>query len=176
MDAWVYAVIAVGALLFLAVALAFNHMIRLRNKTRKAWQDIDVQLKLRHQLVPLLVSTAEGYTLHEKEALEKVTRMRAEAEAASGVREKGARELSLQAALGEIFVLRESYPELKADESFERLFRELTTVENNLAASRKYYNGSVRIYDTFIQSFPQLLLARLFHFRAAEYFQGEDTP
>jgi LemA protein len=75
--------------------------------------------------------------------------------------------------LSEIFLLRERYPELKADESFQKLFGELVTVEDHLAASRKYYNGSVRIYNTFIQSFPQLLLARLFRFRAVEYFQQE---
>ncbi len=173
MDILLYAVIVIGGLLLLAVALLFNHMIRLRNKTRKAWRDIDVQLKLRHELIPLLASTAEGYALHEKQALEKVARMRAEAEAASGVRERGDRELSLTAALGEVLVLRERYPELKADEGFERLFRELTTVENHLAASRKYYNGSVRIYNTLIQSFPQLLLARILRFRAAEFFQQE---
>jgi len=169
----VYIVIAVGAALFLAVVLVFNHMIRLRNKTRKAWKDIDVQLKLRHQLIPILVSTAKGYALHEEQVLEKVTHMRTEAEAATGVRDKGARELSLAGALSEIFVLRERYPELKADENFERLARELVTVEDHLAASRKYYNGSVRIYNTFIESFPQLLLARLFRFRTGEYFQRD---
>jgi len=174
MDAWVIVVIVVSAVLFLAVVLVFNRMIRLRNKTRRAWKDIDVQLKLRHQLIPLLVSTAEGYALHEKQVLEKVTRMRAEAAAATSVEERGTRELSLAAALSEIFVLREHYPELKADTNFERLFAELVTVEDHLAASRKYYNGSVRIYNTFIQSFPQLLMARLFRFRAAEYFQQED--
>jgi LemA protein len=173
MDTWVYIIIAVGAVLFLAVVLVFNRMIRLRNKTRRAWKDIDVQLKLRHQLIPLLVSTAEGYALHEKQVLEKVTHMRTEAAAATGVAERGSRELSLAAALSEIFVLRERYPELKADESFQKLFGELVTVEDHLAASRKYYNGSVRIYNTFIQSFPQLLLARLFRFRAVEYFQQE---
>jgi LemA protein len=174
MSTWVYILIACGAVLLLAIVLVFNHMIRLRNKTRKAWKDIDVQLKLRHQLIPLLVSTAEGYALHEKQALEKVTRIRAEAEAASGIREKGMKELSLAGALNEVLVLRERYPELKADTTFERLFQELVTVEDHLAASRKYYNGSVRIYNTFIQSFPQLLLASLFRFRPEEYFQQED--
>jgi LemA protein len=173
MDAWVIALIAVGAVLLIAVVLVFNRMIRLRNKTRRAWKDIDVQLKLRHQLIPLLVSSAEGYALHERQVLENVTLMRADAAAATGVEERGARELSLAAALNEVFVLRERYPELKADESFQRLFQELVTVEDHLAASRKYYNGSVRIFNTFIQSFPQLLLARLFRFRAAEYFQQE---
>ncbi|RJP35219.1 MAG: LemA family protein [Actinobacteria bacterium] len=176
MDAWVYVVIAVGAVLLLVVVLVFNRMIRLRNKVKRAWKDIDVQLKLRHQLIPLLVSTAEGYSLHEEQTLEKVARMRAEAEAASGAKERGYRELSLAGALSEVFVLRERYPELKADTTFERLFQELVTVENHLAAARKYYNGSVRIYNTFIQSFPQLVLARLFFFRPAEYFQHEEDP
>jgi LemA protein len=125
MEAWVIVVIAAAAVLLIAVVLVFNRMIRLRNKTRRAWKDIDVQLKLRHQLIPVLVSTAEGYALHEEQALEKVTRLRTEAEAASGVREKGERELSLAGALAEIFVLRERYPELKADTTFERLFQEL---------------------------------------------------
>ena len=174
MGAWTYVVIAVGALLLLAVVLVFNHMIKLRNKVRRAWKDIDVQLKLRHQLIPLLVSTAEGYALHEKQVLESVTTMRAEAEAASGAQERGAKELSLAGSLREILLLRERYPELKADTTFERLSQELVTVEDHLAAARKYYNGSVRIYNTFIQSFPQLLLAGLFRFRPAEYFQADD--
>ncbi len=173
MDAWVYVVIVVAVLLLLTVVLVFNRMVRMRNKTRKAWQDIDVQLKLRHQLVPVLVSAAEGYSLHEKQLLEKVARARAEAEAATAVGERGARELSLAAALNEVLVLRESYPELKADTGFERLFQELVIVEDHLAAARKYYNGSVRIYNTFIQSFPQMLLAAVFGFRQAEYFQRE---
>jgi LemA protein len=173
MNVWVYFLIAIGALILLAIVLVFNAMIMKRNKVRRAWRDIDVQLKLRHELIPRLVSTAEGYALHEKQTLEKVTRIRAEAEAASGVKERGTVELSLASALSEIFVLREGYPELKADTNFERLARELVAVENNLASSRKYYNGSVRIYNTFIQSFPQLLLARLFRFQEAEYFQKE---
>jgi LemA protein len=174
MNTWLYVVIAVAALLLLAIVLVFNHMIKLRNKVRRAWKDIDVQLKLRHQLIPLLVQTAAGYSLHERKVLESVTRIRAEAEAASGIEERGAKELSLAGALREVFLLREDYPELKADSSFARLSDELVTVEDHLAAARKYYNGTVRIYNTFIESFPQLVLARLFLFRSGEYFQLED--
>ena len=162
--------------MLLTVILFFNHTIRLRNKVRRAWKDIDIQLKLRHQLIPLLVSTAKGYALHEKAVLESVTRMRAEAETASGTDERGSREMSLAGALREVLLLKERYPELKADTTFERLSQELVTVEDHLAAARKYYNGSVRIYNTFIQSFPQLMLASLFLFRPAEYFQaGEEA-
>jgi len=172
MNAWWYAPIAIGAVLLVAVVLVFNRMILLRNRVKRAWKDIDVQLKMRHQLIPLLVSTTEGYAVHEEQTLEEVTRTRAEAEAASGVKEKGYRELSLAGALSELFLLRERYPELKADINFERLFGELVAVENRLAAARKYYNGAVRIYNTFVESFPQLVLARLFFFRTAEYFQS----
>jgi len=171
---WVYLVIAVAALTLLAVAVIFNRMIKLRNKVRRAWKDIDVQLKLRHELIPLLVSTAEGYAAHEQDLLQEVTNIRVRAEAASSVGEKGARESRLAGALSRLFMLEEHYPELKADTTFMRLSDELVTVENHLAAARKYYNGTVRIYNTFIQSFPQLLLAPLFRFRPDEYFQLEE--
>lgn len=174
MDTWIYILIAAGVLLLLAIVIAFNRMIRLRNKVRRAWKDIDVQLKLRHELIPLLVSTAEGYALHEKKALENVTNMRAQAETASSLEEKGIRELTLTGALRKIFMLGEDYPKLKADTTFARLSEELVTVENHLAAARKYYNGTVRIYNTYIQSFPHMILARPFRFRTAEYFQLED--
>ncbi len=177
MSSWLYAVIAVAAALLLAAALAFNRMTAARNKVRRAWGDVDVQLKLRHELIPRLVEIAEGYALHERKLLESVTAARARAQAVSGVAERGETELSVGAALREVLLLGESYPQLKADELFERLSAELVTVENHLAASRKYYNGAVRIYNTFVQSFPQLLLARLFRFRPAEYFQlDEDRP
>lgn len=171
MNTWIYIPIAAGVLFLLAVVLAFNRMVGLRNKVRRAWKDIDVQLKLRHELIPLLVSTAEGYALHERQVLENVTAIRAQAEAASGVEEKGTRELTLGGALHKVFLLGEDYPNLKADTTFARLSGELVTVEDHLAAARKYYNGTVRIYNTCIQSFPYMLLARPLRFRPAEYFQ-----
>ena len=176
MSAAAYILVALGALLLLAIVLAFNHMVRLRNRVRRAWKDIDVQLKLRHELIPLLVRTAEGYALHEKDLLRSVTDMRAEAQAASGAGERGTRELSLARVLREMLLLREDYPELKADATFERLSQELVVVEDHLAAARKYYNGAARIYNTFIQSFPPLLLAGLLRCRPAEYFQLEEEP
>lgn len=173
MDPYLYVVVVIAALLLAGLVFFFNRMIGARNKVRRAWRDIDVQLKLRHELVPRLVEIAEGYSLHERSLLESVAAARARAQTASGMGERGERELSLSAALGEVLLLKESYPELKADEAFERLGVELVQVENHLAAARKYYNGSVREYNTFIQSFPQVALARLFRFRPAEYFQAE---
>lgn len=178
MEPYLY-VLAVLAALLLAVAFVYNRMVRLRNRVRRAWKDIDVQLRLRHDLVPVLVSVAEGYAAHESRMLERAAHLRSVARAAAGVRERGARELDLASSLAELFALGESYPDLKADEAFQRLFRESVTVENHLAAARKYYNGCVRAYNNFIQSFPQLILARLLRFRPSEYFQegeGQDTP
>ncbi len=176
MHSWVYFALAFAFAALLAAVLVFNRMVRLRNRVRRAWKDVDVQLKLRHELVPVLVSTAAGYAAHENEVLERAARLRAEALAAGGARERGAREAGLASALREVYALKESYPELKADEAFENLFQKTVKVEDHLAAARKYYNGSVRAYNTFIQSFPQMLLARLFRFRPAEYFQEEEGP
>lgn len=174
MDFYLYVVVAIAALFLAGAAFLFNRMVGARNKVRRAWHDIDVQLKLRHELIPRLVEVAEGYSLHERNILESVSAARARAQAASGIGERGERELSLSAALGEVLLLKEGYPELKADEAFERLSVELVQVENHLAAARKYYNGSVREYNTFIQSFPQMLMALLLRFRPAEYFQAEE--
>lgn len=173
MDTWAYSLVAGAALVLAATVIVFNRMVRLRNRVRRAWKDIDVELKLRHELVPLLVATTGGYAAQELQVLERAARVRAEAQSATGVREKGARETELASALAEVFALKESYPDLKADAAFGRLFQETVTVENHLAAARKYYNGSVRAYNTFIQTFPYLLLARLLRFREAEYFQEE---
>jgi len=168
--AW-YIVLGCALLAILAAAAAFNRMVRLRNRVRRAWQDIDVQLELRHRLVPLLVQTVRGYARHESELLEEVTRRRAAAASASRVSERGELERSLSQAAGEVLFLAEKYPQLKADAAYADLSARLVALEDDLASSRKYYNGSVRAYNDFIQSFPQLLLARLLRFEAAEYFQ-----
>lgn len=173
MSVLVYVLIGLAVLLLAAIVYYFNRMIKLRNKVRRAWKDIDVQLKKRHDLIPLLVRIAEGYSLHERRVLVNVTEKRSEAQAASGPREIGDKELSLTIGLNDIFLLREEYPELKADSAFQELSDELVVVEDHIAASRKYYNGSVRIYNTYIESFPQLLFARPFRFLTEEYFQIE---
>lgn len=173
MDWYWYLMVGLAAVLLAAAVYCFNHMITLRNKVRRAWKDIDVQLEKRSQLVPILVRVAEGYAMHERQVLESVTRKRSEAREAEGAAERGARELSLASALWDVLMLEEDYPQLKADDSFEELHRQLVQIEDHLAAARKYYNGAARIYNTYIQSFPQLLLAAPFLFRPAEYFQSQ---
>jgi LemA protein len=173
MSALVYVLIGIAVLLLVAIVYYFNRMIKLRNKVRRAWKDIDVQLKKRHDLVPLLVRIAEGYSLHERRVLVDVTKKRSEAQSASGAKDIGDKERILTIGLHDIFLLREEYPELKADSAFQELADELVRVEDHIAASRKYYNGSVRIYNTYIESFPQMLFARPFRFLTEEYFQIE---
>jgi LemA protein len=173
MSALVYVLIGIAILLLAAIVYYFNRMIKLRNKVRRAWKDIDVQLKKRHDLIPLLVRIAEGYSLHERRVLVNVTEKRSEAQAASGAQDIGDKERILTIGLNDIFLLREEYPDLKADSAFQELSDELVKVEDHIAASRKYYNGSVRIYNTYIESFPQMLFARPFRFLPEEYFQIE---
>jgi LemA protein len=173
MSTLVYVLIGIAVLLLAAIVYYFNRMIKLRNKVRRAWKDIDVQLKKRHDLVPLLVRIAEGYALHERRVLVDVTEKRTEAQSASGAKDIGDKEYRLTIGLHDIFLLREAYPELKADSAFQELADELVKVEDHIAASRKYYNGSVRIYNTYIESFPQMLFARPFRFLPEEYFQIE---
>lgn len=173
MSPFLYAVLAVAALALAAAVAVFNRMIRLRNKVRRALHDIDVQLELRHRLLPSLARTASGYAAHEREVLERAASIREEAASASGTAERGRREVALAGALREVLFLAERYPDLKADSSFARLAEETVRVEDHLAAARKYYNGAVRTYNTFIQSFPVNLLAALFRFSPAEFFQAD---
>lgn len=173
MSPFLYALLVAAALAILAGAAAFNRMIRLRNKVARALHDIDVQLELRRRLIPELNRVAAGYAAHEKAILERAARARREAASARGTAERGQRELALAEALREVLLLAERYPDLKADSSFARLAEETVRVEDHLAAARKYYNGTVRAYNTFIQSFPANLLAALFRFSPAPYFQLE---
>lgn len=170
---WLAIPAAVIVCLLLAAVLAFNRMVRLRNTVRRAWGDVDVQLGLRHQLFPLLVQSVKGYAEQERRVLEKAALARREALMAGDTRDRGRREEALSGALREVLLLGERYPELRADDSFSRLAERVVAVEDDLAAARKYYNGSVRIYNTYIQSFPVNLLASALRFRPAEYFPGE---
>jgi LemA protein len=154
------------------VALGFNRLVRLRNQVRAAWADIDVQLTRRHDLVPQLVAAVRGYADHERATMEAVTALRAEAVSTSSPARLGEVETALEAGLGRLFALRESYPDLMASENFGALQGELVEVEDQLHFSRRFYNGAVRDLNTTRERFPDTLIARLFGFREAEYFQA----
>lgn len=156
--------------------LAFNNLVRLRNQVRAGWSDIDVQLMRRHDLVPMLVEAVRAYAGHESSVLRRVTELRTEAMAAQSPARLAAAEAALEHEVGRLMILKEDYPELKASENFLRLQRDLVDVEDHLQYARRFYNGAVRALNDGVQRFPALLIARLFGFKQAEFFEaGEDA-
>jgi len=149
----------------------FNRLVTLRNRTKEAWSDIDVQLKRRHDLIPNLIETVKGYATHEKEVFEKVTEARAKAISAQGLAEKGQAENMLSGTLKSLFAVAESYPELKANQNFLELQRELTDTEDKIQAARRFYNGNVRDLNIQIEIFPTNLIAGAFGFQKMEFFE-----
>jgi len=152
----------------------FNRLVRLRNQMRGAWADIDVQLTRRHDLVPQLVAAVKGYASHERNTLDRVTALRAEAVTLTSPAQLGAVESQLEQALGRVLVLGEAYPDLKASGNFLQLQRDLVAIEDHLQYARRFYNGAVRDYHNAIQRVPDLIVARAGGFASAEFFQAAD--
>lgn len=168
--------ILIAVLLILALCIwLYNRLIKDRNQVQAAWSDIDVQLMRRHDLVPQLVATVKAYSSYEKATMEAVTELRTRSEAAAHLPEKARLEAEMVSGIQRLIVLAEDYPDLKADSNFRQLQSELTTIEDHIQYARRFYNGSVRIYNTRIQSFPHLLIARPLNFHAAEFFEVEDS-
>lgn len=166
-------ILAVVAVLGLWAAAAYNRFIRLVQRAKEAWADIDVQLKRRYDLIPNLVETVKGYATHERQAFENVTNARARAMDAGGVEEKGKAENMLTGALKSLFAVAEAYPDLKANQNFLELQRELSDTENKIQAARRFYNGNVRDLNTSIESFPGNIIANTFRFEPREFFELE---
>lgn len=155
----------------------YNSLVRSRNQVNEAWSDIDVQLKRRHDLIPNLIETVKGYASHERELFEKVTEARTKAmtaETSGNLKESGQAENMLSGALKSLFAVAENYPDLKANENFAKLQDELSDTENKVQASRRFYNGNVRDYNTKLQVFPTTLLVGMFHFTSREFFELEE--
>ncbi len=173
--------IIAGLVLLLVLGLAavavvlYNRLVALRVETDTAWADIDVQLKRRHDLIPNLVATAKGYAGHERETLESVTRARSNAVDARNAppQERAGAENVLTSALGRLFALAESYPQLRAAEPFQELQRALSAVEDALQNSRRYYNATVRELNTRVAQFPTNIVAGLASIRSREFFEIE---
>jgi len=161
----------VVALVAVFVVAIYNGLIKLRNKADEAWSDIDTQLKRRFDLIPNLVETVKGYASHEKETLEAVTKARQLYNDAKTVQQKEQAENMLTGALKSIFALAESYPDLKANQNFMELQRTLTEIEEHIQMSRRYYNGTVRDFNTKLQVFPNNVVAGVLGFKEKEYFQ-----
>lgn len=152
----------------------YNRLVRDRNQVRAAWSDIDVQLKRRHELVPRLVTCVKAYADYEKATLLAVTELRRESIATSQLPKKAAIEDAMQAGLHRVMAVAEDYPDLKADDNFRQLQSELTDTEDQIQYARRFYNGAVKLYNTRIQSFPHLLLARPLGFTPADFFEIGD--
>jgi LemA protein len=152
----------------------YNRLVRSWQRVRDAWSGIDVQLKQRANLIPNLVETVKGYARHESHVFEEVTRLRTALREAISPTEAGKVNQELGSFLGRLLAVAENYPQLKASDNFKELQGELSFLEEKIAYARQFYNASVQLYNVRIQSFPDLVLARVFHFRPAEFFQTED--
>jgi LemA protein len=168
----IIAVVVVLVLWFIGV---YNGFIRLKNRTQEAWQDIEVQLKRRYDLIPNLVNIVKGYAAHESGTFEKVTEARVRAMSSSGPTQDHAQaENMLSGALKSLFAVSEAYPDLKANTNFLELQRELSDTENKIQAARRFYNSNVRDFVTKLEVFPSNIIGSMFNFTKPAYFDIED--
>ena len=162
-------------MVLLAVVGIYNNLVTLRELVKNGWSQIDVQLKRRHDLIPNLVETAKGYMAHERETLEGVIRARQQAVDTKNLKDKQQAENFLTGTLRSLFAVSENYPNLKADAHMRQLMEELTTTENKIAFARQYYNDEVNRLNTAVQSFPNNIVAGVFIFTKADFFEIEDA-
>lgn len=172
--------IVAGVIILLALVAVgmYNGLITLKNRVDEAWSDIDVQLKRRHDLIPNLVETVKGYAAHESATLENVIKARNEAmtaQAGGNPVEVEKAENALASSLKTIFALSENYPDLKANQNFLELQRELTDTEDKIMASRRFYNSNVRDFNTKLQVFPTNLFGKMLGFAARTFFEAAEN-
>lgn len=174
MTTTLYVILGILAAIVLWVVYSYNRFVTFLARSKEAWADIDVQLKRRYNLIPNLVNAVKGYMTHERETLESVTEARTKAMQAQSVAEHGEAENMLTGALKSIFALSENYPDLKANQNFIELQRELADTENKIQAARRFYNMNVRDLNIMIESFPQNIIAKSFSFKKRDFFEISD--
>ena len=169
--------ILIGILVVLAVLVfgVYNSLITARNRVKESWSGIDVQLKRRTDLIPNLVETVKGYAAHEKDVFENVTKARSAMMSAGSAKEAGDANNMLTGALKSLFAVAEAYPELKASDNFKELQGELSDTETKIASSRQFYNANVLDFNTKIQTVPSNIIAGMFGFKEADFFQAEEA-
>jgi LemA protein len=165
-------IIIVAVALVLWIVIAFNRFVTLRNRCINQWSQIDIQIKKRHELVPKLVDTVRRYAAHERETLERVTRLRSESMAAASPAGAAKVEERLDGAVRSLIGVAEAYPDLKADELFLTLQRDLTKLEDDIRFARQFYNDTVMRYNTLLGVFPNVVLARATGFKEREFFEA----
>ncbi len=172
----------IGALVFLVIGI-YNGLVKMRIRVDEAWSDIDVQLKRRYDLIPNLVETVKGYAKHESETLQAVMEARSKATAinidasqatADDMMALAGAQQGLSGALGKLFAVAENYPDLKANQNFLQLQNDLTETEDKIQASRRFYNGTVRDYNTKVETVPSNIIAGMFGFTKREFFDIEE--
>jgi LemA protein len=171
----IYAFIGFPVFIVLVIALVYNSLVGLKNHVKESWSDVDTELKRRYDLIPNLVSTVKGYAAHEKEVLEKVTEARTRAISSTGSpQSQAADENGLVKTLKSLFAVAENYPDLKANTNFLELQKELVNTEDRIQAARRFYNGNVREYNNRVQMFPSNMIASMFKFKQAEFFEIDE--
>ncbi|KKW19843.1 MAG: hypothetical protein UY63_C0005G0026 [Parcubacteria group bacterium GW2011_GWA2_51_10] len=168
---WSFNAVAILALVIAWAIIMYNRLIRLTNRSEEAWSDIDVQLKRRYDLIPNLVNTVKGYVTHERGTLDSVTEARTRAMNAQTVEQHAQAENMLTGALKTLFAVAENYPNLKANENFVELQRELSDTENKIQAARRFYNGVVQELQNALEMFPSNIVGNMFGFKTREFFQ-----
>ena len=168
-------ILIVVLILVIYVIYQYNSLITLRNRVKNAWSQIDVQLKRRTDLIPNLVETVKGYATHEKTVFENVTKARSSLMNAKTVQENAEANNQLTDTLKSLFAVAENYPDLKASENFRQLQSQLSETEDKIAYSRQFYNDTVLMFNNKVQVFPSNILANIFHFAEAEYFEVADS-
>lgn len=164
-------IVLIVIIIVVAVIFMYNSLVRLRNRVKNAWSQIDVQLKRRTDLIPNLVETVKGYASHEKTVFENVTKARSSLMSAKTVQENAEANNQLTDALKSLFAVAENYPNLKASDNFRDLQSQLSETEDKIAYSRQFYNDTVMMYNNKVQTFPSNLLASAFNFTEADFFE-----
>lgn len=174
MEAWILIVIVAAVLLFPLIwfIASYNRMVRTRQHIKESWADIDVELKRRYELIPNLVETVKGYAKHEQQTLESVIELRNRAAGNHGsAASQAVDETALMLGVKQLFALAEAYPQLKADQHYLALQKELANTEDRIAAARRFFNGNVRDMNQLCEAFPTNLVASMFGFSGGDYFQ-----
>ena len=171
--ATIITIIVIAAILLILVLWAvgiYNSLVGLRNRVDNGWAQIDVQLKQRADLIPNLVETVKGYSIHERGLLAEIVNLRTQSLQAQKVGEKGEVESALSSSIANLMAVVENYPDLKANQGFLELQKKLVEIEDQIQMARRYYNGTVRNFNISVESFPGNLVAKLFAIEQAEFF------
>ena len=170
---WIIALLALFILTILTIS--YNRLVRDRHRVYSGWSDIEVQLQRRHALIPKLVAAIRQYADYEQATLQALTELRGRAQQTDKVDERGELESHLRQSLFSVYAVAEAYPDLKSNQNYLDLQRQISEIEQAIHFARRYYNGAVNHWNTRLQTFPDLIVARLFHFQPAEYFEYKEA-